>query len=399
MAETADIAVVGGGIHGCSAALHLAARGYRVVVLEKDRVGAHASGVNAGGVRRLGRATAEVPLAVAAAAYWQDIRGLVDDACGHRVSRYLKVARSEAELSAAERRVAVLRQQGFTHEGVIGPEELRRLLPAAAPDCIGALHVEGDGYANPFRTTAAFRRRAERLGARVCEGTAVGAVRREGSGWRLETARGEVTAAEIVNTAGAWGGALAARLGDRVPLEAHAPMLAVTAPLTPLVDAVVGSLGAALSLKQLPNGAVLIGGGVRGRAELASGRTTLDLRGLAQFLATARAVFPALAQARIVRSWAGIEGYTPDHLPVIGRGTAEGVVHAFGFSAHGFQLAPAVGAMVADLVEGRTPALDLAEFAPGRFSEPSGLRTSRRAGAGSSRAARQARFRGSGWSR
>jgi len=57
-----DLLVIGGGIHGCSAALHAALRGMDVVVLEKDTVARHASGVNAGGVRRLGRHYAEVPI-------------------------------------------------------------------------------------------------------------------------------------------------------------------------------------------------------------------------------------------------------------------------------------------------------------------------------------------------
>ena len=61
-----DVIVVGGGLHGLSAALHIARRGRRVLVLEKDRVAAHASSYSAGGVRTLGRHIAEVPLAVVA---------------------------------------------------------------------------------------------------------------------------------------------------------------------------------------------------------------------------------------------------------------------------------------------------------------------------------------------
>ena len=60
--RAADLLVIGGGIHGCSAALHAALRGMSVIVLEKDSVGRHASEVNAGGVRRLGRHYAEVPI-------------------------------------------------------------------------------------------------------------------------------------------------------------------------------------------------------------------------------------------------------------------------------------------------------------------------------------------------
>src|SRR5205807_8651536 len=76
MTITPDVIVIGGGLHGCSAALHLARRGARVTVLEKDHVGRHASGVNAGGVRRLGRHLAEVPLAVTAMELWHRIGDL-----------------------------------------------------------------------------------------------------------------------------------------------------------------------------------------------------------------------------------------------------------------------------------------------------------------------------------
>ena len=73
MVETADAIIVGGGLHGCSTALHLARRGVSSMVIEKDHVGRHASGVNAGGVRRLGRDYAEVPLSAASIELWHGI--------------------------------------------------------------------------------------------------------------------------------------------------------------------------------------------------------------------------------------------------------------------------------------------------------------------------------------
>lgn len=363
----ADVIVVGGGLHGCSAALHLAMHGLSVIVLEKDHVGRHASGVNAGGVRRLGRDLAEVPLAQMSAGYWQDIAALVDDDCGYSESRYLKVARSENELENARSRVNTLCAHGFTHEEVVDRETLRELLPSAAEDCVGALHVAGDGYAHPFRTTQAFSRRAARLGVRFLEQTHVLSAQRVAGGWQIATSQGIFSSAAVVNTAGAWGGQFANLLGDRIPLEAHAPMLVITAPLPAFVSAVIGALGDALSLKQFVNGTVLIGGGVRGRAVPERNRTVLDMAGVSKFLNTARDVFPLLKRANIVRAWAGIEGYTPDNLPVIDRGANDGVVHAFGFSAHGFQLAPAVGKIVAQLVMGVEPALPIFPFRIARF--------------------------------
>ncbi|MGB2490553.1 MAG: NAD(P)/FAD-dependent oxidoreductase, partial [Candidatus Puniceispirillaceae bacterium] len=79
-------------------------------------------------------------------------------------------------------------------------------------------------------------------------------------------------------------------------------------------------------------------------------------------------LFPNLSQAQIIRCWSGIEGYMPDNLPVIGRSQQAGLFHGFGFSAHGFQLGPAVGEALADLVMGQQPRISLDAFRPDRFS-------------------------------
>jgi len=360
--------IVGGGIHGCSAALHLAMRGHSVIVLEKDYVARHASGVNAGGVRRLGRDLAEVPIAQAAWQYWREIRALVDDDCGYRPSRYLKVARTESDLANIRRRVQELRALGFEHEEVVDRETVREFLPAAGDHCLGALHVDGDGSALPFRTTRAFMLRAQQLGARFFENTRVNEIARTDGIWKATTSSGVFEAPVIVNAAGAWSGDLAARLGDDVPVIAHAPMLMITARMPAFVTPVVGVFNGTLSFKQFDNGTVLIGGGARGTAYPETDETELNFGGMGAVLRTAKDVFPIMAKANIVRTWAGIEGYLPDNLPVIGPGTMDGVVHVCGFSAHGFQLAPAVGGIVADLVTGSRPDLRIEPFRVDRFN-------------------------------
>ena len=96
---TADVCVIGGGLHGCSAALHLARRGKRVVVIETHYPGRFASGVNAGGVRRLSRDLAEIPLAEASLEIWNNIRALVDDDCDFHACGQLKIAESEEDMA------------------------------------------------------------------------------------------------------------------------------------------------------------------------------------------------------------------------------------------------------------------------------------------------------------
>ena len=367
--NSADVIVIGGGLHGCSAALHLARSGVKVIVLEKDHVARHASGVNAGGVRRLGRHLAEVPLAVNSLAVWQRIDELVGDTCGFESAGQVKVAENEAELDTLRARVAQLQALGFHHEEIIGVDELRALVPALAPHCVGAVICRDDGAALPFRTTLAFKRRAESLGVRFFEGTRAASLARADGVWRVATDRGTFEAPAVVNAAGAWAGRIAEQLGEPVPMVATGLMLAITAPVAPFVKPVVGATGRPLSFKQYANGTVMIGGGQRGSADLDTNRTALDYQKLAFNARTAIDLFPRLGGAEIVRAWAGIEGMMADDIPVIGpSGTSEGVWHSFGFSAHGFQLGPVVGRIIADLVlHGATP-LPIEAFSIGRFA-------------------------------
>ncbi|MEQ1615124.1 MAG: FAD-dependent oxidoreductase [Hyphomicrobiaceae bacterium] len=346
-----DVIVIGGGIQGCSTALNLAMRGVKALLIEKDHAGRHASGVNAGGVRRLGRHIAEIPLSVVSMEIWHRIEALVDDDCGFESHGQIKVAETTAELDVQRARVAQVKQLGFEHEEIIEQAELRALVPAIAPHCVGAIICRTDGAALPFRTVQAMKLKAEGLGARFIEGVCVNDVKRAGDVWRVETDSGPHEAPTIINCAGAWADRIAAKLGEPVPLEVIAPMLMITARMPRFVHPVIGAQGRTLSFKQYDNGTVLIGGGYRGRPNRDTNRTELDFAKLAENAQTAAALFPIMAQALIMRAWAGIEARMPDDIPVIGpSSTSPGVFHAFGFSAHGFQLGPAVGQVLAELV-------------------------------------------------
>ena len=79
---------------------------------------------------------------------------------------------------------------------------------------------------------------------------------------------------------------------------------------------------------------------------------------------------PVMRGVRIVRSWCGIEARTPDEIPVIGESTTcTGLIHSFGYSGHGFQLAPAAGAAVAEIMMRGGTNLPVAAFAPARLVE------------------------------
>jgi len=343
--------VIGGGIHGCSTALHLALRGLKPILVEKDYAGRHASGVNAGGVRQLARDIAEIPLSISSMDLWEHVQELVGDDCGFTAHGTVLVAESDAELAGFKARVDDLRMRGFTHEELIDKAELRRLVPAVSAHCPGGVVSRRDGAADPFRATQAFRKRAIEKGATVLEGVRVTGISRVGEVWRVETSDGAIEAPKVVNAAGAWADRIAAMLGEPVPLEVIAPMLMVTSRLPAFIRPVVILRGRKLSFKQLDNGTVVIGGGHLATPYRDRNETVIDWEKLSLSARTVWELFPVMRQATIVRAWAGIEASMPDGIPVVGpSGTSEGVYHQFGFSAHGFQLGPGTGAMMAELV-------------------------------------------------
>jgi sarcosine oxidase subunit beta len=351
-ATVIDTLVIGGGLHGLSAALHLARAGRRrVTILEKSWVGRHSSGSTAAGVRTLGRHPAEIPISLESMEMWHNIEALVGDSCGFHAYGQINVAENASDLSVLEQRLARMRDAGYEHEELIDRAELLRLVPAISPHCVGALVARRDGAADPHRTLRAFRRSAEAAGVTIHEGVGVTAIERTGTGYRVRTNMQDFVAPTLINAAGAWAGKIAAMLGDDIPLGHKASMMIVTERIAPLLKPVVGIVGRPLSFKQTDQGTLVLGGGLQGRADIEAEKSFVNFKVLAKGARAATDLFPAVKSLRIVRTWAGMEATTRDHLPVICTSpNAEGAFHAFGFSGHGFQLVPVVGAIMSDLV-------------------------------------------------
>ena len=152
-------------------------------------------------------------------------------------------------------------------------------------------------------------------------------------------------------------------------MDSGHPQMAVTEPLPVFMNFSLGVEGGGAYARQVARGNCVIGGG-RAHA-LDDQHVRVGRDGLASLMQQAVALLPNLRHAHIIRTWSGTEGYLPDRLPVIGASaTTPGLWHAFGFAGGGFQLGPAVGAVLADLVrDGRTAtpidAFSVSRFLPG----------------------------------
>ena len=363
---TRDVAIVGGGIVGASCAYFLAERGADVLLLESGRVGREASGMNAGGVRQQGRALPEMPLALEALALWADLDKRLDADLEYERTGDLRIAETEADLARVRALADRERVAGLALEAVDGAG-LASLAPALSPRVLGGTFCATGGQANPLLVAPTFGRRARDLGAVVWEGCPVGSIRRDGQGYVLETAGGRVRAGRLVLCAGAWTPALAEALGVRLSIELFAPQMQATAPLPRVLGVVLLGASRKLSMKQARSGAVLIGGGKRGWGDLrtrARGTTGENVRLGA---IDAAAVLPVLAGIETTRAWVGLEGLTPDEMPIIDRLDDGRAYVAAGFCGHGFAIGPVVGRLLSEwLLDGR-PTLDLSAFRRDRF--------------------------------
>jgi sarcosine oxidase subunit beta len=367
MTNVYDLAIIGGGLAGCSTALHARLKGASVVLLERGRCGAQASGVNYGGVRQQGRHVAELALSRRSREIWGDLEQLIDSDCEFSATGHLKLARNDADLCDLIAHQSLLREHDILVD-IIDAADLRRRYPYLSRRFAGGSLCPEDGQANPRLVAPAFARKAKRMGVDLRENCAVTGAEQTNEGFVVHTAHSpSVRAKRLVNTAGAWGAAIAACFGDNVDEAVMAPNMCVTEPIAPFIGPNLGICGGEIYIRQTAHGSVVFGAGL-GIAD----RDALRARPLAETtihaIEAAIDMVPRLQHVLLLRSWTGIEGRMSDGLPVVGPSpNVRGLFHAFGFSGHGFQLGPAVGAVLAELsLDGHTPT-EISGLAMNRF--------------------------------
>ncbi len=368
-----DVLVVGGGIVGSATALHLARRGRKVILLERDEPGHRASGVNFGGVRQHGRAVTEIPLSRRARLIWGQLRNLIGIDGEFVQTGHLRLARNDADIEHLLQHRQDAAACGLKLD-FLGRSELRHLYPWLGDGVLAATFCADDGHANPRLVAPAFAAAAEAAGA------AIHAYADVAEGWyangqfHLRTRDGRhFTAHHLVNAAGAWAATIAGWFDEPVTLVPEVPQVMVTEPTAYRIKPVLGILGGDLYLRQTLRGNILFGGG-EGRAKDGFNRSRPVPETTRRTAALAASLVPLIGKLPVIRSWTGIDGDTPDGSPIVGPSeTHPGLYHAFGFCGHGFQLGPAVGAVLSELIVDGNSETPIDGLSIGRFRQTLGV--------------------------
>ncbi|WP_424137072.1 NAD(P)/FAD-dependent oxidoreductase [Roseomonas chloroacetimidivorans] len=422
-----DVAIIGGGIAGVSAAYFLAKAGRSVAVIEKGVVAGEQSSRNWGWCRVQNRDEREIPLMQRSLELWAGLAAETGDDYGFHRDGLVYVTRSEAELAKWQAWVDMARQYQ-AHSRMLSAKEARAATPGNDGAWIGGVASPRDGMAEPFKAVPTLAEAARRHGATIHQRCAVrGLDITAGRVSGVITERGRVRAASVLLAGGAWSSMLLRRHGVDLPQTSVRSTVFLTQAAPEVTKG--GIYTPDITISRRSNGGYIVAANNRGRIEVTPGgirharkfwpmlksrwssvsfgvgssffrgpdawagnwsfdRPTIfeaeDMRtldpapspgveepGLAQLAKS----WPSLAGTKAAATWAGWIDSTPDAVPVIAPIDAlPGLFLSTGYSGHGFGIGPGAGRLAADLILGTTPIVDPTPFKLDRLVDGSPIR-------------------------
>ncbi|MHB2000753.1 MAG: NAD(P)/FAD-dependent oxidoreductase [Solirubrobacteraceae bacterium] len=361
--EEVDVAVVGGGLTGLSAAIHLRRQGASVAVFERDRVGWGASGRNGGmctgptvGFDALAKrydldtAVATFRLYAEAVDATEELIEREQIDCDFKRWGSLVLAAKPAHYAALEAEG----EQIAAHSGLeVAPVARADLGREIATDLyFGARLSRREAGLHPGKFVVGLASVASRLGAQVLEGTRVEQISRAAQGHVLRTPAGEVRARQVlVATNGYTDGTVPYFQRRIVPVRAAS---VVTEPLPEQAASELFPTGRMMMdtsnlityFRLTPDRRLLIGG----RAAYAASERSSDRRSVELYRRTIARIFPRLRDIRIDHAWSGLTGFTFHHMPHAGE--RDGIHYSLGYCGHGVPMGTYMGRQMALVMGG-----------------------------------------------
>lgn len=370
MAKNPDVLVVGGGIVGAAIAWRLTKDGRSVTILEKGEIGREASWAAGGMLTPVH--LADYPPALAEAcgaslALYEPLCREVAAASGvdpeYRVTGLLLLVTDDAGEEAARELEAWKRQRNQPVERLTRDQAIEAE-PRLTPHLRRALRLPDIAQVRNNRMAVALAEAARRKGAEIRPNTPVtGFLRVPGRVTGVKTPRGDVYAGTTVLAAGAWSADLLRPLGLDLKVKPIKGQILLAGGPPDFCRHMI--LDGESYLIPRADGRILIGSTL----EDAGFDKSVILDAIGDLAARGARLMPELGKLPMVTSWAGLRPATPDRLPYLGKGPVDGLIVATGHYRNGILLAPITAEVVADLLAGQAPPLDLTPFDPMRAPE------------------------------
>jgi sarcosine oxidase subunit beta len=349
---TADVVIIGGGILGAATVFELSQRGVTAVLLERGLPGRQGSGTTAGNLhiqaihsKRPGQGvpvdnTRLVPLQLATSQLWERVTERLGTDVQLVRSGGFTVAETAEEVAELHAKAEWERAAGLPTE-VLDGAAARAAMPHLGGSVLAATWCALDGHASSLLATPAYLVGARKAGARVYTNAPVSAIDRTGGTWTVTSPIGTVSAPIVINAAGPWIQQVSALAGFDIAMSPLAIQMHETVRTPRFLEHLVQHVGRGLSVKQVPSGSVVIGGGWPAASLQLGGYSPTSV-------------------------WAGPLAATPDEMPVIGEITGSEGFYVQG-GTYAFTFSPLWAATTADLIAGSVPAHDVTDLGPDRL--------------------------------
>lgn len=386
MKSKTDVLIIGGGLVGCAAAYYLAKKGVAVTLAEKGQLNRQASGQNAGSLhfqlefrmvhfwKELEKEMGElIPLSIESEKVWAGLEQELNADMEVVQHGGFMVAETQEELKLLKKKQE-LENRWQLNTTLLTGDEAREMAPYLSKNIVAAAYCPIEGHANPRLVTPQFATRASEYGAHIWTESDVTDMTRHNGKWAVTINESDVCEAEhVVFAAGAWMEDLAKMIGLHIPVYPVPLTMNVTEPVMPFMEHMVQHAGKRITMKQVRDGNVLIGGGWSSRfmkqnGKIDFGQSPVILPDVVRENCTIAAeLVPNTGYLRLLRSWPGVTGITHDQLPLLGEfSEREGIWIAGGGS--GFTFGPLYGSILADLITEGTTDFEIDAFKPEKLA-------------------------------
>ncbi len=406
MKETADVVIIGGGVHGTSIAYHLAHMGCpKVILLEKSTIASGPTGKTFGLIRQHYSHDFMIQIVKESVSMFKNFEQLVGSQSDFVENGFILMG-TEDEREAMTSIVQMQKRLGVPAE-LLDSAQVSDLIPGINMEGVTvACYEQNSGFADGYAVSMGFANKARQLGVKIYEERpALGMQVVGGKIAGVQTKRGDIETRAVVNAAGPWARDVARWVGVDLPIELDILQEALVQPKVTKDSWVRSGVSQdkrnasqvtdrrGLSERAMPTlidlttliyfrpetgDKLIVGGGEHAgqkptSPEIYPSKPTAEF--VEQIAARLQRRMPKFANAEYIRGWTGLIDVTPDYHPIVGRiEPVDGFLLSCGYSGHGFKEAPMMGKLVAEEILQRKTSIDISALKLSRFQTGTLLR-------------------------